>query len=61
MFTTIIICAVGIWLPYSPLAQALGFTALPALYWPIVAVMLVAYLLLTHVTKVWFHRRFGID
>jgi len=61
MFTTLIICAVGIWLPYSPLAPALGFTPLPALYWPIVAGMLIAYLLLTHIMKVWFHRRFGID
>jgi hypothetical protein len=30
--SNLIICAVGVWLPYSPFAQALGFTPLPALY-----------------------------
>ena len=33
--TTLSIMAFGIWLPYSPLASALGFTHLPRLYWPI--------------------------
>jgi len=61
IFTSLIICAVGVWLPFSPFARGLGFTPLPPLYWPIVALMLITYLSLTHVMKVWFHRRFGLD
>jgi Mg2+-importing ATPase len=61
MLTSLAICAVGIWLPVSPFARALGFTSLPPWYWPIVAAMLVAYLSLTHLMKGWFHRRFGLD
>ena len=61
ILTSLIICAVGVWLPFSPFARGLGFTALPPLYWPIVALMLITYLSLTHVMKVWFHRRFGLD
>ena len=53
--------AVGIWLPFSPFASALGLQRLPALYWPILAAMIVAYLALTHLMKIWFHRRFGLD
>jgi P-type Mg2+ transporter len=59
--TTLVVCVAGIWLPYSPFAAALGFVPLPLAYWPILAVMIVMYLLLTHVMKIWFHRRFGLD
>jgi Mg2+-importing ATPase len=61
MLTSLAICAIGIWLPFSPLAHALGFTPLPPLYWLILAGMLAAYLVLTHVMKIWFHRRFGLN
>lgn len=44
---------VGITLPYSPLAQFLGFTPLPVLYWPIMAGMVITYFLLTHIAKTW--------
>src|ERR1700719_4925571 len=33
--TTVAIMAFGMWLPYSPMASALGFTHLPRAYWPI--------------------------
>jgi P-type Mg2+ transporter len=61
MLTSLAICTVGIWLPVSPFAHALGFTALPHLYWPILGGMLAAYFALTHVMKVWFYRRFGLS
>ncbi|MBL6751259.1 MAG: magnesium-translocating P-type ATPase [Nevskia sp.] len=61
ILTSIAICALGAWLPYSPLSRSLGFVPLPATYWPIIAAMLAAYLTLTHVMKSWFHRRFGIS
>jgi P-type Mg2+ transporter len=58
--TTIIICAVGITLPFTWAGSALGFTPLPWLYWPLVAAMLLSYAILTHFVKVWFVRRWGL-
>src|ERR1019366_5300399 len=46
--TTIIICTVGIALPYTWIGQGLGFTPLPQLYWPILAAFLLSYATLTH-------------
>ena len=54
--TTIIMC-VGAWLPDSPIGPTLGFTPLPALYWPILAATLVAYVVLTQAAKTWLFRK----
>jgi len=54
--TTLSIMALGIWLPYSPIASSLGFTHLPTMYWPILVVTLFAYMGLTQLTKVWLLR-----
>ena len=59
IFTSLAIVAVGAWLPYSPLAEALGLVALPPLYWFLLAGMLLCYVLLTQVVKTWFVRRFA--
>jgi Mg2+-importing ATPase len=61
LLTGLAACSIGIWLPYSPFARALGFVRLPAQYWPLLAAMLLSYLILTHIIKIWFHRRFGLD
>jgi P-type Mg2+ transporter len=58
--TTIIICIVGATLPFTWAGSALGFTPLPALYWPLVAAMLLCYATLTHLVKLWFVRRWGM-
>jgi P-type Mg2+ transporter len=55
--TTVIIMAVGVWLPVSPLAPALGLVALPPLYWPLLALTLLCYLLLTQLVKNLLQRR----
>jgi P-type Mg2+ transporter len=60
MATTGIICIVGIALPFTWAGSALGFTPLPLLYWPLVAAMLLAYAVLTHLVKAWFVRRWGL-
>jgi Mg2+-importing ATPase len=60
MTTSLIICCVGIALPYTPVGAALGFIPLPTLYWPLVGAILVAYAILTHVVKVRFVRRWGV-
>jgi Mg2+-importing ATPase len=58
--TTVIICTVGMTLPFTWAGSALGFVPLPWLYWPLVAAMLVTYAILTHLVKVWFIRKWGI-
>lgn len=56
---TVLAVLTGLWLPFSPLAPALGFTALPADYFPWLAGVLLAYCTLTQLVKTWYVRRFG--
>ncbi len=51
VFTSVIVMAIGAWLPYSPFASALGFVELPALYWPILLLTLIGYITLTQGVK----------
>jgi P-type Mg2+ transporter len=55
--TSIAIMAVGIWLPFSPFAETLGFSALPHLYWPLLLAILFLYVLLTQGAKTWLLRK----
>jgi len=57
ILTTGIIMAVGMWLPHSSLAPALGFSELPLLYWPLLALTLLCYILLTQIIKSWLLRK----
>lgn len=57
--TSLVIVTVGGWLTVSPLADTLGFVALPPLYWLLLAIMLLCYMFLTQLVKTWFIRRFG--
>jgi Mg2+-importing ATPase len=59
--TSLLIVSLAAWLTVSPLAPALGFVPLPALYWPLLALMLLCYMVLTHIVKTWFIRRFAAD
>ncbi|HYM01650.1 MAG TPA: magnesium-translocating P-type ATPase, partial [Stellaceae bacterium] len=61
IMTTLIIAAIGIALPFTPLGPALGFKHLPRLYWVVLALTLLSYVALTHVVKTWFIRRFGMS
>ena len=58
--TTIIVCSVGIVLPYTWAGENLGFTTLPHAYWFILAGMLLTYATLTHLVKTWFIRKWGM-
>ena len=60
-FGTLIVMAIGVWLPYSALAPSLGLVPLPAVFWAWIAGFLVSYAALCHFVKVWFHRKFGVD
>jgi len=55
--TTILIMAIGAYLPFSPLANSLGFAPLPWKFWPILAVTLVCYVGLTQLIKSWLVRK----
>ncbi|MFH7594035.1 magnesium-translocating P-type ATPase [Streptomyces racemochromogenes] len=59
MAMTVLAVLTGLWLPFSPLAPALGFTALPADYFPWLAVVLLSYCALTQLVKARYIKRFG--
>jgi Mg2+-importing ATPase len=50
------IMTVGVIIPFSPLGRYLGFTTLPPLYWPLLALTLLCYMLLTEGVKRWLLR-----
>jgi Mg2+-importing ATPase len=56
-FTSLVIVAIGVSLPFTRIGEYLGFTALPAAYWAYLAPTLCCYLLLTQSVKVWLLRR----
>ena len=55
--TTLLIMAIGAYLPFSPLGGFLGFVPLPTLYWPFLLLTLICYLGLTQIVKVWLLRK----
>ena len=59
--TTIVVMAAGIWLSFPPQGTYLDFVALPPTYWPLLALTLVFYVLLTQVVKTWLMRRAGFS
>jgi Mg2+-importing ATPase len=61
LFTTLLVMAIGAFLPYSPFAETLGFVPLPAVYWLWIFAFLLFYAVLTHNVKVWFFNKFGVD
>ena len=59
ILTSIIIVLVGAWLPFSPFASTLGFVQLPPVYWLFLLGMMVCYIVLTQIVKMWFVKKFG--
>lgn len=55
---TTLIMAIGVFLPFSPLAPALKMVPLPMSYFPWLFGILIAYCLLTQAVKTWFIRKF---
>ena len=54
---SVVIMATGMAIPFTPLGHYLGFTAPPPLYWPLLALTLLCYVLLTQLVKMWLLRR----
>jgi Mg2+-importing ATPase len=61
LLCTLIIMAVGSYLPYSPMANFFGFVPLPAIYWLWIGGFVLCYCAITHSVKAWFFNRYGID
>jgi len=61
LMTTLIIMAIGAWLPYSPFGPSLGMVPLPGIYWLWIASFLLGYSVLAHLVKTWFYKHFGGD
>jgi Mg2+-importing ATPase len=55
--TSLTVMAIGVAIPFSPLGLYLGFSRLPTLYWPLLAITLVCYVLLTQAAKILLLRR----
>jgi len=60
LVTTVGICLLGLWLPSSPFAGALGLTPLPHTFGIALLCILGGYMLLTQLMKTWLIRRFGL-
>ena len=56
---TAVIMAVGIFMPMGPFAPYFKLQALPAMYFPFLAAILLGYMTLTQVLKGVYIRRFG--
>ncbi|PJJ75740.1 Mg2+-importing ATPase [Thermoflavifilum aggregans] len=56
---TVFIMAIGIWIPFSPFASALGLQPLPGVYFIYLILILASYCVLTQVVKTWYIRKFG--
>jgi Mg2+-importing ATPase len=61
LFTTAVIMAIGGYLPYSPVAHYVGLVPLPGSFWVYMTLFIICYSALTHMVKVWYFNKFGID
>jgi Mg2+-importing ATPase len=51
VLTSLLIMAIGVAIPFSPLGRYLGLSTLPLLYWPLLGLTLVCYVALTQTVK----------
>ena len=58
--TGLVICAIGVALPFLPISGWFGFVPLPGIYWVFLTVILIAYMALTQFVKTRLIRRFGL-
>ncbi|MCT6882285.1 MAG: magnesium-translocating P-type ATPase, partial [Snodgrassella alvi] len=56
---TVLIMAVGIYIPFSPISGWIGLTPLPWQYFPWLVLTLGCYCVVTQTVKRWYIRRFG--
>ena len=56
---TLVVMAIAIALPYTPIGAALALVPLPPVYFAWLALILLGYCSLTQLVKTWYVRRFG--
>ena len=56
---SLVVVALAILIPYTPLAKFLGFVAPPSLFFFILASMVIVYLMMVEVVKRWFYKRYA--
>ena len=56
---TLLVMAVGVAIPFTPVGEAVGLVPLPLAYFPWLAGTLLCYCLLTQLVKRWYIRKFG--
>lgn len=61
LLMTISVMAIGIYIPFSPIAHVVGLQPLPGVYFVWLAGILFGYTVLTQSIKVWFIRRYGFN
>ncbi|HUL40901.1 MAG TPA: magnesium-translocating P-type ATPase [Burkholderiales bacterium] len=61
LITTISVMAIGISMPFYPIAHAVGLRPLPVLYFVWLLGVLFGYTVLTQYVKVWYTRKFGFN
>lgn len=59
--TTVLVCIFAAWIPYSPIADVLGFKPLPVMFWAYLAVVVAAYFVLTQFVKTQLIKKYGWD
>lgn len=59
LLATIIVMAIGIYLPFSPLGPMIGLQALPLAYFPWLIATLLSYCVVAQLMKTFYIRRFG--
>ena len=60
VMTTLVICAVGVVLPFTLVGDGFQMTPPPQLYWLGLALLLPCYLLTTQLMKMWFIKKWGL-
>jgi Mg2+-importing ATPase len=55
--TSLLIMAIGAWLPFTWIGASLGMVPLPPLFWPLLLLTLLCYVALTQVIKMWLVRK----
>lgn len=58
---SLLVVALAVLLPFTPLGRFLGFVAPPPLFFFILSCMVIMYLLLVEAVKQWFYRRFALE
>ena len=61
MISTLIIMAVGIFLPIGPWGHYFKLVSLPPLYFIFLPMIVLAYMILTQMMKLFYTRRYGLQ